>query len=750
MSEEHTDPVSPAPGEPLGSPAPRPTARTPEPKPADPGATEPSSSAPRGDDAARDRAPGTPGEAGGSPAVGDDDAAAEAARKRRRRGSRGGRNRRKPSGAGTAPGGDGADDAMPAARTDSGPGGGSGGTSSGGPGSGPARAAGAGSNPRPPAKPRPLPTIAETEREHGSEHETAAAADRGLTTEDLALDAKEDAGLVPETRPRVGDTRAPAVAKPRIGDTRPAPAGGAEGNGATSDEAADASRGGTRRRRRGGRGRGKAGAGTGTAPGNGGTAAGGGSRGGGGGQNPRPATEVVRADLGIDDDAFDLDLDDDALERRRGRTRKGRPAGRYFMCVHVRDDGHTHIAVLEGRSLIEHYVTTPRDDDMSIDGNIYLGRVQNVLPGMEAAFVDIGTPKNGVLYRGDVSYDPAEVESKQPRIEQLLKNGQNILVQVTKNPIGAKGARLTQEVSLAGRFVVLVPNQPQTYGISKRMPDDERKRLRKVLDHLRPSDAGLIVRTAAEGATAEELERDVLRLGQQWAQISAVAKQSKNARLLYQEPPLALRLLREEFTKEYRGVAIDHDDLFNEVKAYVDAVAPELSDRVERYDPEAEGLPLFERYHVHEQLLKALDRKVWLPSGGSLIIERTEALTVIDVNTGKNVGRSNLEETVFRNNVEAAEEVARQLRLRDIGGIIVIDFIDMESRSNREEVQRVFRAALARDKTRTQVFDISELGLVEMTRKRVSEGLLESVSTVCEACTGRGFTIDETLLRDLD
>jgi ribonuclease E len=321
---------------------------------------------------------------------------------------------------------------------------------------------------------------------------------------------------------------------------------------------------------------------------------------------------------------------------------------------------------------------------------------------------------------------------------------------VTKNPIGAKGARLTQEVSLAGRFVVLVPNQPQTYGISKRMPDDERKRLRKVLDGLRPPDAGIIVRTAAEGAAPEELERDVARLRQQWEQISAYAAQSKQARLLYQEPPLVLRLLREEFTKEYRGVAIDDRALYEEVRSYVEAVAPELADRVEFYDTEAEGLPMFERFHVQEQLLKALDRKVWLPSGGSLIIERTEALTVIDVNTGKNVGRSNLEETVFRNNLEAAEEVARQLRLRDIGGIIVIDFIDMEIKANREEVMRAFRAALARDKTRTQVFEISELGLVEMTRKRISEGLLESVSTTCETCAGRGFTIDEALLASLD
>jgi ribonuclease E len=511
----------------------------------------------------------------------------------------------------------------------------------------------------------------------------------------------------------------------------------ASGNGGGSGDGTPRTS--SRRRRRGGRGRGKGAAGAGASAGAATTSAG----------RPGAPADFVRADLGVGD-ALDVELDDDALERRRGRTRKGRPAGRYFMCVHVRPDGHTHIAVLEGRVLVEHYVTTPRDDDMSIDGNIYLGRVQNVLPGMEAAFIDIGTPKNGVLYRGDVAFDPADVEEKQPKIERLLKNGQSVMVQVTKNPIGAKGARLTQEVSLAGRFVVLVPGQPQTYGISKRMPEDERKRMRKVLDGLRPPDAGLIVRTAAEGATAEELQRDVIRLGQQWEQISALANRSKPGRLLYQEPPLALRLLREEFTKEYRGVAIDDPALFAEVKAYVDAVAPELAERVELYDVEGEGLPLFERYHVHEQLLKALDRKVWLPSGGSLIIERTEALTVIDVNTGKNVGRSNLEETVFRNNVEAAEEVARQLRLRDIGGIIVIDFIDMEIKQNRDEVMRVFRAALARDKTRTQVFDISELGLVEMTRKRVSEGLLESVSATCETCSGRGFLIDQNLLHDLD
>ena len=417
------------------------------------------------------------------------------------------------------------------------------------------------------------------------------------------------------------------------------------------------------------------------------------------------------------------------------------------MVVHQRPDGIAHIAVLEGRTLVEHYVSTPTDDTTSIDGNIYLGRVQNVLPGMEAAFIDIGTPKNGVLYRGDVVYDASEVEGgERPRIERVLRNGQSIIVRVTKNPIGHKGARLTQEVSLAGRFVVMVPGQPDTYGISKRLPDDERKRLRRVLDRLRPKDAGLIVRTAAEGATEEELERDMLRLNAQWQQMSQLAKRAKAGSLLYKEPLLAIRLIREEFTKEYRGVVIDDAALSDEVLSYVDAMAPELADRIELYDADAERLPIFEKFHVHEQLHKALDRKVWLPSGGSVIIERTEALTVIDVNTGKNVGASNLEETVYRNNLEAAEVIARELRLRDIGGIIVIDFIDMEAKGNREAVEEAFRQALSRDKTRTQVFPISELGLLEMTRKRVSEGLVETFSTTCPHCNGRGFVIDDSML----
>jgi len=521
------------------------------------------------------------------------------------------------------------------------------------------------------------------------------------------------------------------VRRPKIGDSRPAPAGasappksprqapadkaGAEAGTDSGDEETPA----RKRRRRGGRGRGAAGVGKAL------------------GGTPEPQAPV--------------ELDEETLERRRGRERKGKPVGRYQMCVHVRPEA-TQIAVLEGRSLIEHYVSRPSDDATQIHGNIYIGRVQNVLPGMEAAFVDIGTPKNAVLYRGDVQYDAEDVDSggkgssskdSNVRIEQLLRPGQTVLCQVTKNPIGTKGARLTQEVSLAGRFVVLIPNS-STYGISKRLSDDERKRLRRILDEVRPPGQGLIVRTAAEGATPEELRRDVERLLRQWAQIEALASRSTAPTLLYREPPLAVRVIREEFNKDYRGVLIDDAHLYQEVHEYVAALIPELADRIELYDDP--GLPIFERQHVHEQLHKALDRKVWLPSGGSLIIERTEALTVIDVNTGKNVGSSSLEETVYRNNLEAAEEIARQLRLRDIGGIIVIDFIDMEIRKNREAVLKLFKDCLARDKTRTQVFDISELGLVEMTRKRVSEGLVESFSATCPHCNGRGIILDESLL----
>ena len=356
------------------------------------------------------------------------------------------------------------------------------------------------------------------------------------------------------------------------------------------------------------------------------------------------------------------------------------------MCVQVRP-GMAQVAVLEGRNLIEHYVSRPADDVSQIHGNIYLGRVQNVLPGMEAAFVDIATPKNAVLYRGDVQYDAEDIEEKgkNARIEDILKARQLIMCQVTKNPIGAKGARLTQEVSLPGRFVVLIPNS-KTYGISKRLPDDVRKRLRNILDRVKP-DAARPDRAHRRRARHRGRARaDMQLLLEQWDEIERKAAKASKPALLYREPELAVRVIREEFNADYRGVVIDDQRLFEDVRDYVEAFNPELADRIEYYDAEAEGLPLFERHHVHEQVHKALDRKVWLPSGGSLIIEHTEALTVIDVNTGKNVGKSNLEETVFHNNMEAAEEIAKQLRLRDIGGIIVIDFIDMEIKDNRAKV----------------------------------------------------------------
>jgi ribonuclease E len=441
-----------------------------------------------------------------------------------------------------------------------------------------------------------------------------------------------------------------------------------------------------------------------------------------------------------------VETDAELIERRRGKERNGRPLGRYMMVVQVRKD-FTQVAMLEGRSLIEHYVSRPADDSEQIHGNIYLGRVQNVLPGMEAAFVDIGTPKNAVLYRGDVQFDKEDVveQGPEPRIEHVLQARQLILCQVTKNPIGAKGGRLTQEVSLPGRFVVLIPDS-RTYGISKRLPDDERRRLRSILDRVKPEEHGIIVRTAAENATEHELQTDMTRLLALWEEIKEKSKKSSSPTLLYREPPLAVRVIREEFSSDYRGIIIDERELYEEVRQYIGDFNPEFLDRVEFYDTNAEGLSLFENQHVHEQIHKALDIKVWLPSGGSLVIEHTEALTVIDVNTGKNVGKTNLEETVFTNNLEAADEIARQLRLRDIGGIIVIDFIDMEIRENRRKVLDRFKNSLSRDKTRTQVFDISELGLVEMTRKRIGEGLLTNFVDSCPTCEGRGIIVDHSML----
>jgi ribonuclease E len=543
-------------------------------------------------------------------------------------------------------------------------------------------------------------------------------------------------------KPQIGDTRAPLV--PNVPPPGPARSGG---DGKSDDSGEAGSRSGNRRRKRGG---GGGGGESGRQP----KAKAGKQAGEGRSKREGPKNDGSRGDTDgqrkkrrggrgrSKPDAAELEL----IEQRKGRERNGKPIGRYFMCVQVRP-GMAQVGVLEGRNLIEHYVSRPADDISQIHGNIYLGRVQNVLPGMEAAFVDIATPKNAVLYRGDVQYDAEDIEEKgkNARIEDILKARQMIMCQVTKNPIGAKGARLTQEVSLPGRFVVLIPNS-KTYGISKRLPDDTRKRLRNILDRVKPDQHGLIVRTAAEHATEADLEADMNILLKQWDEIERKAAKANRPALLYREPELAVRVIREEFNSDYRGVVIDDERLYEEVRDYVKAFNPELADRIEHYDAEAEGLTVFERFHVHEQVHKALDRKVWLPSGGSLIIEHTEALTVIDVNTGKNVGKSNLEATVFHNNMEAAEEVAKQLRLRDIGGIIVIDFIDMEIKDNRAKVVAAFREALARDKTRTQVFDITELGLVEMTRKRIGEGLLTEFSEICPDCEGRGVLVDHTLL----
>ena len=398
----------------------------------------------------------------------------------------------------------------------------------------------------------------------------------------------------------------------------------------------------------------------------------------------------------------------------------------------------TQIVVMEGPVLVEHYVR--RSDKESLVGNMYVGLVKNVLPGMEAAFIDFGAVKNGVLYSSDVSYDRAARGRNRPRIEEAMKEGDHVLVQVVKDAMGAKGARLTNEVTMPGRHLVLVPNSDMQ-GISRRLPEDERTRLREIIEEEKPSDFGVIVRTAASTASREEIVSDIKRLVQRWDSIKDGLEGGDAPRMIYEEPSLLIRVIREHFTPDFRRLMLDDDDANDAVVAYLKETAPDLVDRVHRY--QEDDLGLFERFHVEDQLRKALDRRVWLPSGGHLVIDRTEALTVIDVNTGKFVGKSNLEDTVLQNNLEAAEEIGRQLRLRDIGGIIVIDFIDMEIEKNRQAVLRRLRETLAKDKTRTQVFDVSDLGLVEMTRKNVSKGLLESFSDVCPTCNGRGVVLHE-------
>ncbi|HET7763144.1 MAG TPA: Rne/Rng family ribonuclease [Phycicoccus sp.] len=450
------------------------------------------------------------------------------------------------------------------------------------------------------------------------------------------------------------------------------------------------------------------------------------------------------------------------LEAKKQRRREGREAGRRrtviteaeflarresverVMVVRGRE-GRTQIGVLEDGVLVEHYVS--RETSASMAGNVYLGRVQNVLPSMEAAFVDIGKGRNAVLYAGEVNWDAAGLEVNQSkRIENALSSGDTVLVQVTKDPIGHKGARLTSQISLPGRYLVYVPEGQMT-GISRKLPDTERARLKAILKEVVPDSAGVIVRTAAEGASEEELRADVERLTKQWERIrskadSAGAKKSGNGGapvLLHGEPDLTIRVIRDVFTEDFTSLVVSGDQAWSEVSEYVEDVAPDLAPRLSRWTSEDD---VFAAHRIDEQLAKAMDRKVWLPSGGSLVIDRTEAMTVVDVNTGKFVGSGgNLEETVTKNNLEAAEEIVRQLRLRDIGGIIVIDFIDMVLESNRDLVVRRLLECLGRDRTKHQVAEVTSLGLVQMTRKRVGSGLIEVFSEQCEHCGGRGIVV---------
>lgn len=443
------------------------------------------------------------------------------------------------------------------------------------------------------------------------------------------------------------------------------------------------------------------------------------------------------------------------LEAKRQRRREGRDHGRRRQIITeaeflarresvqrsmiVREkDGRTQIAVLEDGVLVEHYVS--QQSQASMAGNVYLGRVQNVLPSMEAAFVDVGKGRNAVLYAGEVNWDAAGLEGQPRRIEQALKSGDSVLVQVTKDPIGHKGARLTSQVTLAGRYLVFVPGGGMT-GISRKLPDTERSRLKKILREVVPEGAGVIVRTAAEGASEDELRADVERLQGQWDAIQEKSKKANAPALLQGEPDMAIRVVRDIFNDDFSSLVVQGEGAWDEIAHYVEELAPDLRERVSKW---VENTDVFHVHRVDEQLAKGMDRKVWLPSGGSLVIDRTEAMTVVDVNTGKFTGAGGtLEETVTRNNLEAAEEIVRQLRLRDIGGIIVIDFIDMVLESNRDLVLRRLVECLGRDRTKHQVAEVTSLGLVQMTRKRVGQGLVEAFSETCEHCKGRGFIVHE-------
>ncbi|MFB9775669.1 Rne/Rng family ribonuclease [Brevibacterium otitidis] len=447
------------------------------------------------------------------------------------------------------------------------------------------------------------------------------------------------------------------------------------------------------------------------------------------------------------------------LEAKRQRRRESREAGRgrpviseaeflarresveRIMLVRDRDD-RTQLVVTEDGIAVEHYLSESKAQ-ASLIGNVYLGKVQNVLPSMEAAFVDIGKGRNAVLYAGEVNWDALGMDGKPRRIELALSPGDSVLVQVTKDPIGHKGARLTAQISLPGRFLVYVPGNDMT-GISRKLPDNERQRLKKLLKQMVPESAGVIVRTAAEGASETELGRDIERLSKRWESIQKKSKSTKTTapQLLYKEPDMIVRIIRDVFNEDFSALVVDGDESWEIIHEYVEAVAPDLLERLSRYDGEGD---IFDHYRVSEQIEKALQRKVMLPSGGSLVIDRTEAMTVIDVNTGKFTGSGgNLEETVTKNNLEAAEEVIRQLRLRDIGGIIVVDFIDMVLESNRDLVVRRLVECLGRDRTRHQVAEVTSLGLVQMTRKRIGTGLAESLAAAGEDLSGRGLVLPGT------
>ncbi len=442
------------------------------------------------------------------------------------------------------------------------------------------------------------------------------------------------------------------------------------------------------------------------------------------------------------------------LEAKKQRRRDGRETGRRRRLVITESEflarresvdremivrttaDRIQIGVLEDKVLVEHYVA--RSSESSLIGNVYLGRVQNVLPSMEAAFVDIGRGRNAVLYSGEVDWSEFEGASSARKIENVLKPGDQVLVQVTKDPVGHKGARLTSQISLPGRFLVYVPGGAMN-GISRKLPDTERARLKKILKEVLPSGAGVIVRTAAEGATEDQVTGDVQRLTRQWDSIQQRVAKGGGPLLLHSEPDMLIKIVRDVFNEDFHKLIIQGDDTYRVIEDYLAQVAPELLERVAQYE---DSRDIFDEYRINEQIVKALDRKVWLPSGGSLVIDRTEAMTVVDVNTGKFVGSGgNLEETVTKNNLEAAEEIVRQLRLRDIGGIIVIDFIDMVLESNRDLVLRRLVECLSRDRTKHQVAEVTSLGLVQMTRKKLGLGLLESFSEPCDTCAGRGIIV---------